>query len=867
MVKTRRQVLHETTAAAAIVAAHNLIPDVTVAAESTSSGWADSPDRPWLGAGYWTNPLQDWAVQNGQAVCHKAAAGRSVHSLTHQLGDRDGTLSLEVLVSRPDDSDLAAGEGSAGFRIGILGTTGQHPELRDYRNNLAFSSGLDAGFTADGALFIGPVTSSAVGNLSLSGVKTCRLQLELSPTSKGFHELKLTALHGASGKVLGEVRKGGIPGAQLIGNLALAANFGPSEPGGKAKGKGKAKKANPANARNIKPGVFAFRDWKISGSKVDQRPEQRFGPILFNHYTVHQKKLKMSVQLPPLGKDDSKTVELEIKQGDQWKKVATADMEALSRTALFEVHPWDDSVDIAYRLSYSLKTRSGHLMDHYEGVIRRDPVDQETLSVADVSCNIHQAFPNQAFVASVGRLNPDLLAFVGDQFYESTGGFGIEKGPLDRAAVDYLRKWYFHGWTWRDLTKDRPSICLPDDHDVYQGNLWGLGGEAQKTTQEAGGYELPPEWVNVVHRTQTCHHPAPYDPKPGKQGITNYYGEYLWGKVSFAIVADRQYKSAPEGVVPPTGDRGDHVIDMSFDPKKADIPGLDLLGQQQVEFLEKWATQWKGADMKAVVSQTIFTGMATTHGSPDGTLRIDYDQNGWPQGARNVALRAMRKAFAFHVAGDQHLPAVVHYGIDDHRDAGVAFAGPAVNVGYRRWWRPTAEIHGLKPGQGLTGDFTDHFGHPMTVLAVVNGPDQAADDIVQNVRDRTSGFGIVTFNKKDRTIRMDCWPWGVDFSQPAAEQYPTWPVTVKQWDNHQNEAQAQLPTIKVKAEDLPVVQLQDAKTGEIIYTVRAPTGTWRPPVFQSGSYKVIVSLPETGRSWTSEVLEAVPDNRRVVEFG
>ena len=24
--------------------------------------------------------------------------------------------------------------------------------------------------------------------------------------------------------------------------------------------------------------------------------------------------------------------------------------------------------------------------------------------------------------------------------------------------------------------KDRPSVVIPDDHDVYHGNIWGLGG-------------------------------------------------------------------------------------------------------------------------------------------------------------------------------------------------------------------------------------------------------------------------------------------------------------------------------------------------------------------------------------------------------
>ena len=54
--------------------------------------------------------------------------------------------------------------------------------------------------------------------------------------------------------------------------------------------------------------------------------------------------------------------------------------------------------------------------------------------------------------------------------------------------------------------------------------------------------------------------------------------------------------------------------------------------------------------MKAVISQTIFTAMATTHGRERERLRADYDTNGWPQAARNAALREILKAFAFHLA-------------------------------------------------------------------------------------------------------------------------------------------------------------------------------------------------------------------------
>ncbi|MEO6244476.1 MAG: twin-arginine translocation pathway signal protein, partial [Opitutaceae bacterium] len=422
------------------------------------------------------------------------------------------------------------------------------------------------------------------------------------------------------------------------------------------------------------------------------------------------------------------------------------------------------------------------------------------------------------------------------------------------------RKWYFHGWTWRELTRDRPSISLPDDHDVYQGNLWGEGGEGRKTTQEAGGYDLPAAWVNVVHRTQTSHHPDPYDPQPSKRGTLNYYGPLTYGRVSFAVLADRQFKSGPEGKVPPTGDRGDHVVNPNFDPATADIPGLDLLGAKQEQFLRDWVLDWRGADMKAVISQTVFTGMATTHGGNHEILMADYDASGWPQAARRRALREIRKAFAVHIAGDQHLPAVVQYGIDAHRDGPVAFAGPAVNVGYPRWWEPTKTGRNKTTGNtGLTGDFLDHFGHPLTVLAFKNGPYDPPRPVLEQVNAKTSGLGLVRFNKADRTITFECWPYTADVLKPGT-QMSTWPVTVNQLANYGRPATAHLPTLTISGATKPVVQVFEEKTGELVYALRLKGPQFRPHVFASGSYRIKVIDPESNRAKTLAGLEAAVAN-------
>jgi hypothetical protein len=422
-----------------------------------------------------------------------------------------------------------------------------------------------------------------------------------------------------------------------------------------------------------------------------------------------------------------------------------------------------------------------------------------------------------------------------------------------------------HGWTWRELMRDRPSLSLPDDHDVYQGNLWGEGGRVQGPTQESGGYTMPADWVNVVYRTQTAHHPEPHERSPGENGVMQYYGPLVYGRVSFAVLADRQYKSGPEGKIPPTGDRGDHEKNPNFDPKTADVPGLVLLGEKQEAFLRQWVRDWRGADMKAVISQTIFTAFPTTHGGQREVLRADYDANGWPQTPRQRVVREMRKAFAFHVAGDQHIPGVVHYGVDSHRDGGVAFAGPAVNVGYPRWWEPDTAPW-TKPKQaGLTGDFTDSFGNPMSVLAVRNGTvGPRAADLLQYVEDKSSGIGMVRFDKQRRKIRVECWPYRADVTQ-ASTQWPGWPAEIDLLDNYGKKIVGHLPTVNVTGVQNPVIEVIDEANGELVYTLRATGQSFRPHVFAPGKYSVKVLDSETGKSSSLKNLEPATSGQKTIE--
>ncbi len=783
---SRRQLL---AGSAAIAAGGALVPSnsPTQAAPDAASvafvsGWNNDVDRIWLGADYWGAPLQDWCVNDGAAECKVAAPNRIVHLLTRQLAPRRGSFEMSVRVSRTGGAPIGEGSGSFGFRFGIAGPLG------DYRNALLYGKGIDAGLTSDGRLFISTLGPRAQ-KIQLGDVPTVELRLEAEPQGDGYL-VRLAVYSVDDEKLLGETMRSDLTAEQLVGNVALVANFGGPEPKGpKQKAAAAAAKGNESS--KIVPagmGLFRFAAWTVSGDKLDAHDDQSFGPILFTQYTLSQGVLKLTAQMAPVDDGertkadaDEMTVGLEFQRDGKWQPAAEATIDPRTRVGAFRVENWNAAADVPYRVTYDLPLRDGKKeRSEWSGTIRREPLDKPTLTVADISCNIHSAFPNERYVEHLRKADPDFLAFVGDQFYESTAGYGVTLEPLEASVLDYLRKWYIHGWTWRTLLRDRPSIALPDDHDVYHGNVWGAGGAHAAKNVEAGGFRMPGPWVDVVFKTQTSHHPEPHDPSPALQGLTQYYGRLVYGGVDFALLADRMYKTGPDGAVPPTGGRPDHVTDPNFDPQTVDLPGLSLLGEKQEAFLEAWAGDRSHGDVKAVISQTIFTAMATTHGGPKGRLVADYDTNGWPQTPRDRAVRAIRKACAIHLAGDQHLPAVVQYGVDAPRDGSFAFAGPAVNCGYPRWWEPT------KPGANrpadeseLCGDFLDSFGNHLRVVAVVNGSKSPRPAVLEQMTDKASGLGLVRFDKPARRVTIECWPFDIDPTAPDAKQFAGWPVTVE----------------------------------------------------------------------------------------
>jgi hypothetical protein len=434
----------------------------------------------------------------------------------------------------------------------------------------------------------------------------------------------------------------------------------------------------------------------------------------------------------------------------------------------------------------------------------------------------------QDLVDNVKKVDADLLFFSGDQVYDHT---------------HHYEYWVKFCLDFADILRDRPTVSIPDDHDVGQPNLWGQNGKVATAYGAAdGGYIMPAAYVKEVERTQTANLPDPFDPTPIGQGIGVYYTGLNWGRISCAILEDRKFKTGPMDAGAGDGtpkDRADHVKTPDFDMSKIDKPGLKLLGDRQLEFLDAWGQDWDGADFKVALSQTIFCGGAHIHGSAGGRVYGDLDSNGWPQTGRNKAIEALRKAYAFHYAGDQHLATVFHHGVEEFGDSIYSFCVPSIANLYLRWWEPEEPGGNRKPGQDpMFGEHLDTFGNRVTCLAVAN-PDKKPGR-GDKLTTRAAGFGLVYFNKTTRKITMECWPRNTEIGAPGAKPYPGWPIVIDQTDNYGRKAVAHLPTIKVKGKQNPVIKVIDEATGEWIYALRINGDTFQPKVFKKGSYTVEV---------------------------
>lgn len=185
--------------------------------------------------------------------------------------------------------------------------------------------------------------------------------------------------------------------------------------------------------------------------------------ICFALYTVHDGTLKLTAQLYPLSSDDPRTVRLEVEKDGKWVEIARTNVIEQGWTAPFRVENWDDTQAVKYRVRHGNEAR-------YEGLIRKNPIDKDEIVVAGFTGNsINPAhggdISRQDIIDNVRKIDADILFFSGDQVYDHKRHYAA---------------WLKFGRDFGPIIKDRPTLTLPDDHDVGQPNLWGESGKSRR---------------------------------------------------------------------------------------------------------------------------------------------------------------------------------------------------------------------------------------------------------------------------------------------------------------------------------------------------------------------------------------------------
>ena len=850
--------------------------------------WESTPDRLWVGPGLWANRLQDWKIAQNRLETTSGKPMRTAHVLTAQTDPDRGEITINVHFGLTGDA------GGAGLLLGVGGHELDWTKAALVHHSPGPGGGLYAGIDADGRLFIRDFSSGnqqlAESDEVLSAVDSVELEVRIVPGASGAVLELAASLLGTAAEPI-SLEAGPFEHDRLTGGLALVADRPDAE-----------------------IGTTWFLRLRASGRGFEHHDERILGPVLGAQHTLSRGVLTLTAQLFPIavGNDGADpgtagTVQLEVRSDEgEWYPLGYSPVVVPGFTATFRVESWPDDRGVPYRLSLlaaDSKITADEASLKFEGRVRADPDDEDEIVVAAFTGNHNVAmpgvdrgefdwtggvwFPHADVVASVRAHDPDLLFFSGDQIYE---GASPTSADTDQPYLDYLYKWYLWVWAYRELTAEIPAVTIPDDHDVFHGNVWGAGGRATPeglkgaAAQDAGGYKLPADWVNMVQRTQTSHLPVPFDPAPVDQGIGVYYTDLVYGGVSFGVIEDRKFKSPPASLLPAADVWNGWAQNSEWDASMhGNPPGAELLGDRQEQFLEQWAGDWSGGVwMKVLLSQTIFANVATipaeaTSGSVIPGLPIpepgawvdgdrqaaDMDSNGWPRSGRDRALRAIRKGFAVHLAGDQHLASTIRYGVDEFGDAGYALCVPSVaNFWPRRWYPPGGSpdrSDGLTQG---TGDFLDGFGNRMTVLAVSNPARWGREPTA--LHDRAPGYGIARFDRSTREVSLEAWPRWAD-PAAGARPYPGWPVQFEQEQGYGRNVWGYLPTLAVEEQtEPPVVQVVDAD-GEIVYTIRIRGDRYTPRVFEPGLYTVRVIEADTEALLLFPGLEATTDSTRELE--
>ncbi len=792
-------------------------------------GGASPVERAWPGADWHASRQEDWMARDAGVQCVNAkssTSGRTLALLTRTIETpirKDVHLSFEVQESST--------QWRQGAHVGVLFNVGGS-DVHYKRSALVQQAPAEDGGWLLSVNHEGMLRVSSFHNpLQMGGYWTL-------PGGVNFDELPVLAE--APGRV--PVDQGALQFAlhyqpyldgprQGSGLLTIKVTSGESEPAvlslddfDEAELAGSLSLFSALGAEQSGVG-FAFKNFQLLGGCAHE--DRAWGPILAATYLVDRGKetgsmLRLTAHLAPLGDSAPRLARLWLEDQQvpgQWKLAAIGERTSDgSDLVMFEVPGFADRTDgnpRPYRVEIGpIQENSGQAQPaFFHGSIRPEPAANEEWVLASLSCLKNQVgpiawnqsglwFPHEQLVDRVTQKDPDLLYFSGDQIYEGDLT-GPHRTELADSIADYQTKYRRFLWAFGDLLRDRPSVLIPDDHDVFHGNLWGAGGvQALKrdglTAQDHGGYRMPAAFVNVVHASLTGNlPPSEVSPTIGI-GITTYTTDFSWGGVDFAVLADRMWKDSPSVAVPEAKFRNGWIQAQDFDPRDSDNADAKLLGAEQEAFLSRWASyQYPGTWTKVALSQSPFAclhSLPTTMKSDSAVGRqkpprpgqypmndapvADGDSNGWPQTARLRAVNLLKNAGALHLCGDQHLGTVSWYGVDRWRDGTVAFTSPAMGNTWPRRWMPREpgmnrpqDENGVATTPHYTGDYADGFGNRITMMAVANPEENGREPALQ--MNRAPGFGLIRFQPKEKRIVLEAWP-----TWDSENMYPGWPVVV-----------------------------------------------------------------------------------------
>ncbi|MEO0413784.1 MAG: alkaline phosphatase D family protein [Verrucomicrobiota bacterium] len=498
--------------------------------------------------------------------------------------------------------------------------------------------------------------------------------------------------------------------------------------------------------------------------------------ILWTQYCQHLDSLKLLVHV-----DTDPTAEIEgdaeqvtlwtrNDESADWQKIDSQPIQQLTATALFRLENWTRHETVFFKVTTAESSSAG--------TFRAEPKPGSTLKLAGLSCHKDIAWPWTEAITEVISHDPDMVFFSGDQIYENDYGSPMlvaktaEEVPA--GMKNYLEKYRKFGEAFRELMRDRPTVMITDDHDIFNNDLWGNGGLRMKGDRTTGGYQCHPDWVNAAEYTQVATLPDAVDPGPHGDGILAYYTALEYGGVRFAVLEDRKFKSPPSDVIkeliaPPgfkwpkkrkTDFKIEVVLDPDYDCTQLDHPDLQLLGSEQEAFLERWS-----ADLKESGSLgAVLTSSPWAHVAMYSPTSADTDSNGWPQSARNRGLKAIGDAPVVMLHGDVHLGTLGRHGVDEFDDGPVAYSLPSFSSRASRKWEPLEEGANREAGTPEnTGQFQDRFGNKVTMYGAGNG---------------FNGYGMILFDTKTKEVELQFHPMNEERKPIKAEVYG-WPHTIK----------------------------------------------------------------------------------------